>query len=312
MQCITQRFGFVTFGNQVPLFSNWVMPAQKQIQPIPLIPKVESAILYQSDFYQIKNWTFDFEGDRRLSNGFNDCLCVVFVKRGQFHFDLSAHSYDMHTGHIVIDKPNYEYTLRPATGECSIFNFINEFYRQITDDLNLKHSFFFSNPNILSLLLKTSPETEYLHYQILKKTCEGPRLEMDNLVLELLKQIIFIITNSTPDDQMEVSFKTHQLSTIERAKAYINEKFATDISLYEISSYSHVSPFHFSRIFKKFTSFSPYQYLLNVRLKHSELLLKNTSMLISEISFSSGFNSAEHFATAFKQRYGMSPTQYRK
>jgi AraC family transcriptional regulator len=218
----------------------------------------------------------------------------------------------MHTGHIVIEKANYEYSLRPATGECSIFNFTDEFYRQIIDDMNLKYTFFFSNPNMLSLLLKTSTESEYLHYQILKKAFGGAKMEIDNLVLELLKQIVFTITNSKPDEEVEVTLKTHHLSTMERAKAYMNEKFATDISLQEISTYSHVSPFHFSRIFKKFTSFSPYQYLLNVRLKHAELLLKNTPLLISEISFSSGFNSAEHFTTAFKQRYGVNPTQYRK
>jgi AraC family transcriptional regulator len=50
---------------------------------------------------------------------------------------------------------------------------------------------------------------------------------------------------------------------------------------------------------------------LNIRLKHAEMLLKNSSMSISEISFSAGFNSAENFATAFKQRYKMNPTKYR-
>jgi AraC family transcriptional regulator len=278
------------------------------------IAKVDNVLadyLFQSDFYQVKNWTFDFKGDKQSSKGFNDCLCVVFVKKGNFLFDLSKESYDMHTGHIVIDKPDYEYRLRPATGECSIFNFTDDFYKQFIDDMNLKYSFFFSNPNILSLLLKSTPETEYLHYQIMKKIPNADKLEMDNLVLELLKQIVSTITNTPVDDDVDASLKTHHLFTIERAKEYINEKFSTDISLYEISSYSHVSPFHFSRIFKKFTSFSPYQYLLNIRLKHAEMLLKNSSMSISEISFSAGFNSAENFATAFKQRYKMNPTKYR-
>jgi AraC family transcriptional regulator len=273
---------------------------------------VISDYLFQSDFYQIKNWAFDFKGDTNTSKGYNDCLCVVIVKKGNFLFDLSKQSYDMHTGHIIIDKPDYEYRLRPATGECSIFNFTNDFYKQFIDDFNLKYSFFFSNPNILSLLLKTTPETEYLHYQILKNARAAGKLEMDNLVLELLKHIVASITNSPLEDELSEAMKKYHLVTVERAKEYMQGYFATDISLYEIANYSLVSPFHFSRIFKKFTSFSPHQYLQNVRLKHSEMLLKNSSMPVSEISSLSGFNSADYFATVFKQKYKMSPTQYRR
>jgi AraC family transcriptional regulator len=275
------------------------------------VKNVVAGYLYKSDFYQIKNWAIDFKEEKKVTNDYNDCFCFVFVKKGNFLFDLSKESYDMHTGHIIIDKPNYEYSLRPSSGECSIFNFTDNFYRQFIDDLQLKHSFFFANPNILSLLLKSTPETEYLHYQIMKKVNEAGKLEMDNLVLELLKNIVASITNFSFDDEPDVSLKTHHLGTIEKAKEYMHEKFASDISLYEISAYSHVSPFHFSRIFKKFTSFSPYQYLLNVRLKHSEMLLKNSIVPVSDVSFSSGFNSVEHFATSFKQKYKVSPTKYR-
>jgi AraC family transcriptional regulator len=267
--------------------------------------------LFQSDFYQVKNWSFDFEKDKQPGKGFNDCLCVVIVRNGNFLFDLSKDSYDMHTGHVIIDKPNYEYQLRPSTGACSIFNFTDDCYHQFIDDLNLKYSFFFSNPNILSLLLKSTPETEYLHYQIMKNIRHAGKLEMDNLVLGLLKQIVLTITNNTIDDKVENSLKMHHLYTMERAKEYIHENFSSNISLYELSRHSHVSPFHFSRIFKKFTSFSPHQYLMNIRLKHAEMLLKNSSMPISEISFSAGFSSAEHFATTFKQKYKTNPTSYR-
>ncbi|MEJ7740334.1 MAG: hypothetical protein WKF97_23175 [Chitinophagaceae bacterium] len=54
------------------------------------ITKVDNVIadyLYKSDFYQIKNWAFDFKNDKQLSSGYNDCLCVVFVKKGNFLFN---------------------------------------------------------------------------------------------------------------------------------------------------------------------------------------------------------------------------------
>ena len=273
--------------------------------------KVISDYIFRSDFYEIKNWAFDFTNEKNASSGFNDCLCVVLVRTGNFRFDLSKQTYDMHTGHVLIDKPDYEYSLRPATGQCSILNFTDDFYHQFTQDLNLNHTFFFSNPNILSMMLKTSPEMEYLHYQLLKSTNAG-KLKMDNIIIELLKMIVNSIMQIPKDDEINGSLKRFHLVTMEKAKEYIHENFNRDISLFEISSYACVSPFYFSRIFKKFTSFSPHQYLQNIRLKHSEMLLKTSIVPVAEVSFQSGFTSADYFATSFRQKYGRSPSDYRK
>ena len=267
--------------------------------------------IYKSDFYEIKNWAVDYSENKKVVNEYNDCFCFVFVKKGNFLFDLSTKSYDMHTGHIIIDKPHYEYSLRPSTGECSIFNFTDDFFGQLINDLNLKYSFFFSNSNMLSVLLKSTPEAEYLHYKVIKKRNKAGKMEIDNLVLELLKHLVTSITNSSHGEEVNTYLKAHQLEMVEKAKEYMHDKFATDISLYEISSYSHVSPFHFSRIFKKLTTWSPCQYLLNIRLKHGEMLLKNSTIPVTDVAFSSGFNSVEYFATAFKQKFKMNPTMYR-
>ena len=276
------------------------------------VQRVISGVLYTSDFYELKNWEYDFKNDPKASNGYNDCLCVVYVKRGDFLFDLSKDSYDSHSGHIIIDKPNYEYRLRPSAGECSIFNFTSDFYYQLLQDCNLNNSLFFSNENILSLMLKAVPEADYLHHQVMKKVGHAGKLEMDNLVLEFLRQIIATLTNEIPEEGLNASMKTYHLRTVEHAKEYINENFSRDISLCELASHCCVSPFHFSRIFKKFTAYTPHQYLLNIRLKHGEMLLKNSAALVSDISFLSGFNSVEYFATAFKSRYLMSPSQFRE
>lgn len=287
------------------------MAESTTFQKITTVEKVLSENLFASDFYQVKNWAYDFGRDAKTSVGYNDCLCFVYVKKGWFLFDLSKESYNMHTGHIVIDKPNYEYRLRPSTGACTIFNFSNEFYFRFVEDLNLKTSFFFGNENLLSLMLKSTPETDYLHHQIVSKGHEAGRLEMDQLVLDLLQQIVGIVSNESLEDDLNGSLRQNHISTIERAKEFINGNFSTDISLYQIADYSCVSPFHFSRIFKKFTSFTPHQYLQNIRLKHGQVLLKNSALPISDIACQAGFNSADYFATAFKQRYGATPTEFR-
>lgn len=277
-----------------------------------LIDSIDSHYLFASDFYEIKDWAFDFKDEEKVNEGYNDCFCIVFVKKGNFVIDLSGKSHDMHTGHIIIEKADYEYKLRPATGACTIFNFTKSFYHQLINDYQLGNSFFFSNSNLLSLLLKSSPEIDYLHHQILKNIMGAGKLEIDSLVLSLVQQITGCFTDKMFCHELPASLRRNHIPTIERAKAYINEKFVDDISLQELSDHCHTSSFHFCRTFKKFTSYTPHQYLLNIRLKHAEVLLRNTELPVADICFSSGFNSLEHFATAFKQRHKVSPTQYRR
>jgi AraC family transcriptional regulator len=288
------------------------MSSVKNPTEIKLFESISSDYLFTSDFYEIKNWSFDFKKEGKLSTGFNDCFCIVFIRNGNLHIDLASREYDMHIGHVVIEKANYEYRLRPTIGECSIFNFTPSFYEQLVHDYDLKKSFFFSKPNILSLLLNSSPEIDYLHHQIMKGVSESGKLEIDSLVLALVQQITGCITDKAFDGELPSSLKRNHIGTIEKAKAYMHEKFADDISLRDLADHCHVSPFHFCRIFKKFTAYSPHQYLMNIRLKHAEMLLRNTMQPITDICFTSGFNSLEHFATMFKQKYRLNPTQYRK
>ena len=81
-------------------------------------PKVDYVIsdyLFTSDFYQIKNWSFNFGYNAPSSNAYNDCFCIVFANCGEYSFDISKNKYYMHTGHIIIEKANFEYKIKPST-----------------------------------------------------------------------------------------------------------------------------------------------------------------------------------------------------
>lgn len=274
--------------------------------------KVISKELFVSDFYQIKHLGYDLTADKQNMTGFNDCLCMAYVKTGVFLLDYFVKSHDMSSGYVLLDKPNCEYRIRPSAGACTIFNFTDAIYQQHVPEINPRHAFFFSNQNLLSVMLQSGPEIDYLHHQIVSRLPNAGKLEIDSLVLEFFSQVAGTITDTSIEKQIKTLSKAYRLTAVELAKEYINKNFTKDISLQEISTNSFISPFHFSRIFKKTTSFSPHQYLQNVRLKHGELLLKNSSLPVSDIAYTSGFSSTAYFATAFKQKYKMSPMQYRK
>lgn len=288
------------------------MSSQKTVTNNNQLEKVISKTLFVSDFYHVKHWSYDLLTDNQPLTGYNDCPCMVYIKKGSFLFNLSAREHYMHSGYILVEKPDCDYKMRPSAGECTIFNFTNDFYELFVTEIGLKQVFFFSNQNILSVILQSTPETDYLHYQILNRLNEAGKLEMDNLVLEFFSQTAGIIINTSQEEEINHWSNTTRLNTVEMAKEYMNNNFINDISLQEVSANCFISPFHFSRLFKKITSFSPHQYLQQVRLKHGEMLLKTSTMPVADIAYAAGFSSTAYFATAFKQKYKMNPLQYRK
>jgi AraC-like DNA-binding protein len=216
---------------------------------------------------------------------------------------------------VLITKPGYERTVTHAHSvpdECTIFEFTQPFYTSLLEQYGSTK--FFTDNDLHSTIYKTTPETEFLHYYIarLVLTRTGSKLQIDNLVMEIIHKVLGSITDYHPDNRIHARLKQQHLTTIELAKNYITEHYTDDISLQEIATHCHVSPFHFSRIFKTFTHCSPHQFLLTIRLKNAELLLKDTSLPIADIAFSSGFNSIEHFSAAFRQQYKNAPAKFRQ
>jgi AraC family transcriptional regulator len=274
--------------------------------------KLFSKNLFVSDFYEIKHWSYDLLANRQDMHGFNDCLCLVYVKKGNFLFDLAVKRHEMPSGYILVEKPGCDYRMRPSAGAITIFNFTDQFRQQFITDLQLEQSYFFGNQNLLSVLLQSTPATDYLHHQVLNQLPAAGKLAMDTLVLELFSEAAGIITNRSAAADISLVSKANRLATVERAKEYMHTHFCNDISLQEVAVNSFTSPFHFSRLFKKITSFTPHQYLQQVRMKHAEMLLKNSHLPVADIAYSSGFSSTAYFATAFKQQYKVNPLQYRK
>lgn len=55
-----------------------------------------------------------------------------------------------------------------------------------------------------------------------------------------------------------------------------------------------------------------FEYLREERMREASRLLGNTRLPVSEIACRVGFSSSANFATAFRERFGMTPTAFRQ
>ncbi|MGN6180289.1 MAG: helix-turn-helix domain-containing protein [Mucilaginibacter sp.] len=95
------------------------------------------------------------------------------------------------------------------------------------------------------------------------------------------------------------------------AKEYLYSNFDQKISIYELSKYSCMSATHLIRSFRQAFHTTPHQFLMNIRLKHAEHLLKTTSYPVNKIVNTVGLDSPSTFIKLFRIRYNITPLKYR-
>lgn len=100
-------------------------------------------------------------------------------------------------------------------------------------------------------------------------------------------------------------------SIIEDIISYINDNIREQLSLEALSKRAGLSPFYFTRLFKKETGYTPHEYIILSKVNIAKFYLKSTTYSIKEICFNSGFSSESSFCTTFRKVCGMTPSEYR-
>jgi AraC-like DNA-binding protein len=108
-------------------------------------------------------------------------------------------------------------------------------------------------------------------------------------------------------DQPETGFSRG----VKRARAYIDEKFASDFSLDDLAGFAGLSRFHLVRIFKRATGLTPVAYRNQRRIDAARRLLRR-GLPIAEIALEVGFADQSHLTRQFQRLMGTSPARYRQ
>jgi AraC-like DNA-binding protein/ligand-binding sensor protein len=113
-------------------------------------------------------------------------------------------------------------------------------------------------------------------------------------------------------NQIVIQRENAEPATITRAKNFIREHHAEDLSLLQVAQSAHMSPFYFCKLFKRTTGLTFTNFLSRVRIEKSKNLLINPRLRVSEVAYEVGFQSLTHFNRTFQKMLGQSPTQYRQ
>ena len=100
-------------------------------------------------------------------------------------------------------------------------------------------------------------------------------------------------------------------SIIKKALEHIESNYLEPLTLNEVSSHVHLNPNYFSKLFKEVTGENYSIYIITLRLKKAEELLKSNDYKISQIAEMVGYPNLSYFSRMFKKYLGKSPFEYR-
>lgn len=102
-------------------------------------------------------------------------------------------------------------------------------------------------------------------------------------------------------------------STMKIVKKYIEENYMREeFSMVEAADYVHLSPQHFSRMFRKEMQVTFVDYLTRVRIRKAIDLFYNEDLKMYEIAEQVGYATQHYFSNVFKKNVGVSPLEYRR
>lgn len=125
-------------------------------------------------------------------------------------------------------------------------------------------------------------------------------------LLTIFAQHLALVSN-----QLLVVRANAEPPAVTKARKFIAEHQADEISLGDVAHAVNTSTFYFCKMFKKATGLNFTDYLSRVRIEKAKNLLLNPNLRVSEIAFASGFQSLTHFNRVFRKLCGISPTGYR-
>lgn len=87
---------------------------------------------------------------------------------------------------------------------------------------------------------------------------------------------------------------------------------SANLDLAALAAETGYSRAHFLRMFRAATGQTPHRYLVELRLEKARSLIAAGSMPLIEIAAACGFSNHAHLTTAFRSRYGVAPSAYRR
>lgn len=251
----------------------------------------------------------------------HDEMEIIFVKQGRCTYYINFKPYEACEGDIIIVPPTIihsfeQYKTEGFAGFSLVFS-LNMVNNSTVDACSVKYFMpIFNNEIILQIHIKSEDEhgkeirsviKKILNAYYGKKSCYELKLK-----IYLMELFTYLFQHELYEEFGKKSSFIKLSDNTKIVITYIEEHYSEKISLKNLAELTNQSLYNFAHSFKHCTGQSPLEYINQYRLSIAAKQLETTDNAIINIAIDNGFNNVSYFNRAFKAKFCMTPTQYRK
>lgn len=137
-------------------------------------------------------------------------------------------------------------------------------------------------------------------------------MQIEGFIYQILAMHIQQHNRDLENEALPTTLLKRELRTIRNYAKRIDKKFSEEFTLERISIETGLTQAKLQEGFKLLYNKTVTEYIRHVRLEVARNYMNTTDMNISEIVYSIGLSSRSYFSKIFKEKYGLSPSEFKR
>ena len=248
-------------------------------------------------FYHEKEQGFLFPGEA------HPMAELTYVDQGAMHSVVNGQDLLLKQGDLVIYGPDQWHMQYADIGVAP---------RYVTI------SFDISGMDLTPLLNRrfAAPQNVAKVLQNMLREQERMDIYSDDIILADLKILLLLLLRETVaprGGKLQTSNAIHaENEIICQAQQYISTHIREKLSVPLVARQVDVSPSYLTALFHKNLQISPGEYIRRIKLQESKQMIRENNLNFTEIAAELQYSTVHHFSRQFKEKFGITPTEYAK
>ena len=269
---------------------------QRSFDSLLVEPRVQVEGIY-TFFYQEKEQGFLFPGES------HPMAELTYVDQGALHSVAEGQDLLLKQGDLVIYGPDQWHMQYADIGVAPRFVTLSFDFRgaELARLLNRK----FTAPRQVAALLQAMLQEQ-----------ERMDVYSNDVILSQLNLLLLMLLREADDPKdrkLQTSNAIHsENEIIRKAQQYIGAHIREKLSVPLVARQVDVSPSYLTALFHKHLQISPGEYIRRIKLQESKQMIRENNLNFTQIAAELQYSTVHHFSRQFKEKFGITPTEYAK
>lgn len=250
--------------------------------------------------------TEECKANHSYGPGVKEFYKIHYIHKGKGSFEVDGKTYNLEKGQGFVIFPNTLVYYKADSEEPWEYSWVA--FQGIKAESLLRQAALLNGVPVFN-----SPNEELINY------CLKEMLNSDRLIhgrSSYLKGYLYIIfAQHIENSRLFSNFKDisdPKEDYVRKAVEFIEKNYDKKITVDTVAKYLSINSKYLWKLFQRYLNISPVKYIVNIKIEKACQLMNNSSLSISDISRSVGYEDALQFSKMFKSIKGISPSFYRK